>query len=305
MIANTEEHMRKIVALSVLLILIGSALVMAQPKPRVAVMDFNEEFDRSWWQKGRMGQKASTLINQALYEAGAFQLIERREIDTIMKEHNLASSGAVTAQTAVQLGKLLGADYMLLGSVTEFSWDKYSGRIPYSSRVLGGSRGELYNYNSTITVRLVNVETGEIAYMGSGSGSHRAFGVGFRGYDASAESSYDSVANETFMPAVEKIAQDIRSEAGNFVTYQGFGRVADVASGEVYINRGSKDGVAAGQRFYVKRMGREIVDPDTGKVLSRRTQDVGVIEVVSVEGPNFSICKIVEGEPQAGDMIER
>jgi curli biogenesis system outer membrane secretion channel CsgG len=268
-------------------------------------MDFNEEFDQAWWVSGKLGEKAASLLNQALWDAQVFNLVERRELETVMSEHDLAASGAVTPQTAVQLGKLLGADYMVLGAVTEFGWDKYEGRIPYSSRVLGGSGGELYNYNSAISVRIVNVETGEIEYMGRGSGSHRAFGVGFRGYEASAESSYDSIANETFQPAVEKIAQDIKQEASSLVTYQGFGRVADVADGEVYINRGSEDGVKVGDRFTVKRMGKEIIDPDTGKVLSRRTKTAGTIEVISVEGPHFAICKIVEGEIQPRDMIEK
>ncbi|MCG8377171.1 MAG: hypothetical protein MI702_11895 [Chlorobiales bacterium] len=282
-----------------------SVMALAQPKPRVAVMPFAEEFDRAWWVNGRMGDKASTLVNEALFKARMFALVERKEIGTILKEHNLAASGAVTVETAVKLGKLLGADFMVLGAVTEFGWDKYGGRIPGTSRILGRSKGEVYNYNSTITVRIVNVETSEIVFMGSGSGSHRTFGVGIKGYEASAESSYDSIAGETFKPAVEKIATEIRAESANMNTYQGFGRVADVEGSEVYINRGSKDGVKVGDRFTIKRFGREIKDPDTGKVLRRITKQVGVIEVVSVDGPNFSTCKLVEGEAKAKDMVEK
>ena len=51
-------------------------------------------------------------------------------------------------------------------------------------------------------------------------------------------------------------------------------------------------------------MGREIKDPDTGKVLKRREKTVGTIEVVAVEGGSMAVCKIVSGECVTGDMIK-
>ena len=286
--------------ITAVLLLVLTALIMAQPKPRVAVMPFQEEFDRNWWVSGKMGEKASSMFAQAMWDTKKFHLLERKEIQTILKEHNLSASGAVTVETAVKLGKLLGADYMVLGAVIEFGWDKYGGRIGRFN--VGGT---VYNYNSTINVRIVNVETAEIVFMGSGSGSHRTGGVGIEGYSASAESSYDSVAGETFKPAVEKIAEKLRADIGSLITYQGFGRVADVDEGEVYINRGAKDGVQVGDTFDVYHLGKAIKDPDTGKVLSRRKRKVGTIKVISVETASLSICSIVSGKASAGDLIEK
>lgn len=281
-------------------LLVISALIMAQPKPRVAVMAFQEEFDRSWWVSGKMGEKASSLFAQAMWDTKKFQLIERKEIETILKEHNLSASGAVTVETAVKLGKLLGADYMVLGAVVEFGWDKYGGRIGRFN--VGGT---VYNYNSTINVRIVNVETSEIVFMGSGSGSHRTGAVGLEGYSAGAESSYDSVAGETFKPAVEKIAEKLREDIGSLITYQGFGRVADVDEGDVFINRGSKDGVKVGDTYDVYHLGKAIKDPDTGKVLSRRKKKTATVKVISVESASLAICEIVTGKVEAGDLIEK
>lgn len=298
--------MKRIILLSMLALMVfGVGMTMAQPKTRVAVMPFTEDYEEVWWVRGRLGTKAATMVTDELINTKKFTVIERRELDKILSEHNLSASGGTSTETAVKLGKLLGVEYMMLGSVREFGWDKYGGSIPGSSRLLGGSRGELYNYNSQISVRMVNVETGEIVFSAVGKGSHRAFAVGIRGYDASAESSYDSIAGETFGPAVQQIIESIKSESASLSTYQGFGRVADVDGKDIYINRGSDDGVRVGDVFTISRLGKEIKDPDTGKVMSRRKSVAGKIKVVSVEGPHMAICVLIEGEAVAKDMIEK
>ncbi len=84
----------------------------------------------------------------------------------------------------------------------------------------------------------------------------------------------------------------------------GFGSVANADGGEVYINRGTSDGVNVGDKFEVWRLGAKIIDPETGQSLGQKKERVGVIEVVTVES-RYSICRIVEGEAAQGDMIKR
>ncbi len=73
-----------------------------------------------------------------LQQSGAFRVMERSQMERILKEQNFQQSGACDgSQCAVEMGKLLGIDKMVLGSV---------GRV-----------GQLYS----LSLRLVDVGTGE------------------------------------------------------------------------------------------------------------------------------------------------
>lgn len=285
------------VLLAIILAMVIAANAIAQSKPRVAVLKFEEKFDRSWWVTGRLGEKASEMMTTELFKTKKFTVLERARLNDVLKEHNLTASGAVTPQTAVELGKLLGVDLMVMGSVTEFGWDKYTGGF----RRIGGT---LYNYKSTIDIRVVNVQTAEIMYAESANGTHRGLGVGINSFEAGKESSYDAVAYETFKGAIEKLVDGLGQSASSMSSYQGFGRVASVDGADVYINRGSGDGVKVGDKFDVYRFGKKIIDPDTGQTLGQKKDKVGVIQVVSVDAAKLSTCKILSGEAKQGDMIE-
>ncbi len=66
-----------------------------------------------------------------------FKVIERSALDKIMKEQKLQASGIVDDRTAVSLGKLSGADAMILGSI---SFIGGQGRV--SARVIDVETGE-------------------------------------------------------------------------------------------------------------------------------------------------------------------
>jgi hypothetical protein len=62
----------------------------------------------------------------------------------------------------------------------------------------------------------------------------------------------------------------------------------------VYINRGEREGVSVGQTFEVGAA-TTLRDPDTGEVLDKSLERVGVIEVERVK-KKISICRILEGQ---------
>lgn len=61
------------------------------------------------------------------------------------------------------------------------------------------------------------------------------------------------------------------------------GRVVEVEGANVFINAGSKAGLKLGDKFRIFRIGKVLTDPVTGQELSRREQDVGRVEISSVE----------------------
>ncbi|MDO8734541.1 MAG: CsgG/HfaB family protein [Elusimicrobiota bacterium] len=58
----------------------------------------------------------SELIANDLVNYKIFKLVEREKIDAVFKELALQKTGIIDEKTAVQIGKLLGAKYILLGS---------------------------------------------------------------------------------------------------------------------------------------------------------------------------------------------
>lgn len=78
------------------------------------------------------------ILTQKLLARGTFRLVERTRLDAIMKEQKFALTGAVDTETAVKLGKLLGAKLLVLGSISRL--------------------GKSYQINA----RLVDAETGSI-----------------------------------------------------------------------------------------------------------------------------------------------
>jgi TolB-like protein len=109
-------------------------------RPGIAVMPFDnggsygqdkENFDAL--QKGIAGMLISEMGQNP-----AARVVERENIQQLLDEQNLGTSGRVDPQTAAKVGKMVGARYVVLGTFIDFYGD------------------------FRIDARLVNVETSEI-----------------------------------------------------------------------------------------------------------------------------------------------
>jgi curli biogenesis system outer membrane secretion channel CsgG len=60
------------------------------------------------------------MLEHALFSAraGRFDIVDRRDLDTIRTEHRFQYSGDVDDNTAVSLGRHAGASVVILGSVS-------------------------------------------------------------------------------------------------------------------------------------------------------------------------------------------
>ncbi|MGB9589731.1 MAG: CsgG/HfaB family protein [candidate division WOR-3 bacterium] len=84
-------------------------------------------------------------LNRDGMKAG-FSVVERSKVETILNEQEFGYSGAVDPSTAAKLGKLMGADAVLISQAS----DKYD--------------PEYESWEVTLSGRIVSVETGEILY---------------------------------------------------------------------------------------------------------------------------------------------
>jgi len=84
------------------------------PASRLAIIHIEETGETQGTGAGRM---LADLLAADLSESGRFQLVERIEISGYLDEIGFQGSGAVDPSTAVAVGRLVGADLVLHGSV--------------------------------------------------------------------------------------------------------------------------------------------------------------------------------------------
>ncbi|MCD6115507.1 tetratricopeptide repeat protein [bacterium] len=69
---------------------------------------------------GHSGSQIATLMQSMLLETGYYEILEREKISRILEEQNMAMSGIVDDQSAIQAGALLGVDALVFGDVTTY-----------------------------------------------------------------------------------------------------------------------------------------------------------------------------------------
>ncbi len=291
----------------------GIARAADDGKIRIAVVDFDTEaIHNTWqysWSYNNLARAAADDLTSQLVKSGKFRVIERQQLDKILQEQNLGLSGRVDPSTAARIGKILGVQLVVIGSVVEFGIDEKGGHIPQIGKWKWGSGvgGSLVTGKAKLTARLVDTSTAEILGAYDGAGTHR-FGKGeFSG--ASFGTNWDSgIASKVLSEAVDKLASDIAGKASSVEpsTVRGGveGKIAKVGGSEVYVNVGGADGVKPGDRFEVRSLGEAIKDPETGESLGAVETTAGTIEITKVVNDRLSIAKVVSGSGfKVGDRI--
>ena len=270
--------------------------VFAQAKIRIAVSNFENNSTWSWW-GDNLGRAAADELATQLVQTGKYTVIERAQLDAILQEQNLGASGAVTSATAAKVGKLLGVQLLLTGSITAFS-------IKRTSIGMRGIGGSYSNAESKIDARLVNTDTGEVMIVAVGQGNKRMGGGYFKGM--SAEQTFDQgAAQEALRPAVEQVVVKLSEQTASLQSMTPAapeGQIVSTRAGSYYINRGAGAGVKVGQKFNVHHVVDEIKDAD-GRLLDKVIEQTGVLEVTQVLA-NSAVCKLVSGKAAVNDAVK-
>jgi curli biogenesis system outer membrane secretion channel CsgG len=290
--------MKKIFLIALTLLLALPLIGAAQSKIRVAVMEF-ENNAASQWSSWGLGKAAQDAMVTALVESGMFSVIERQKLEMILNEQGLGQSGAVTPQSAAKIGKLLGVQILITGSVTEFGKEETGGGI------LGVVGANVETYRTALDARMLNTTTGEILAVAKGEGSAVGGAIAIKNVNFGTRGGYNERAGKVMREAVEDIVdQFVEKAEGLKSTLVSTAKIALVKDGKVYINAGSSMDVKVGDVFEVIRLGEAIIDPDTGLELDRETDVVGEIQVTEVKD-KVSICKILSGDAQKEDTVRK
>ncbi|MBI3665248.1 MAG: curli production assembly protein CsgG [Acidobacteria bacterium] len=286
-----------------------ASTVTAQNKKRVAVFNFDYATVHSgvasiFGLDVDVGKGIADLLVDELVKSGVYSVIERKSLDKILAEQNFSNSDRADPASAAKIGRLLGVDAIIIGSITQFGRDDKSTDVGGGavSRLggrfgIGGVSKKEAKATVGIAARVVNTETGEIlasatgkgestrsgtSLLGSGGGSGSAAGGG---YDMTSKNFAATILGEAVNQAVRSVAKELDQDAARLPSrkIQVEGLIADVSQGTVILNVGGKAGVKAGDHLQVRRSTREVKDPATGKVLRRIEDKIGEIVITEVD----------------------
>jgi curli biogenesis system outer membrane secretion channel CsgG len=179
----------------------------ASDKPRVAVIEFKNKADNQWWYSGG-AEAAQDVFVTELFKSGKFRVIEREQLDALMQEKNLSLSGDVDPSTAVKVGKLLGVNYILTGSVTEYGVTEKGGHAPGLRRLPGVSVGKK-DFVAAMNARLIDTSTGEIVWADEARGTESSAKVFVGGYGGGVDD--DRMFDKVMKPVIQQLVASIKA----------------------------------------------------------------------------------------------
>ncbi|MBI2819105.1 MAG: curli production assembly protein CsgG [Acidobacteria bacterium] len=299
----------------------------AQQKKRVAVFDFDYSTVQTtsaalFGTNLDIGKGISDLIVENLVKSGTYSVIERKAIDKILAEQNFSNSDRADANSAAKIGKILGVDAIIIGSITQFGSDDKAtnvggGGFGLGRFGIGGVSRKESKAVVNLSARMVSTDTAEILGVAAGKAESKrsgtsllgaggsGAGAGGAGVDMSSSNFAQTIIGEAVIAAVAALSTELDGNADKIVAKAIVvdGLVADATGNELVLNVGTKGGVKVGDKLAVKRVTREVKDPATGRVIRRIEESVG--EVVITEADELSSVGTFSGsgEVQVGDRV--
>lgn len=223
-------------------------------------------------------KQATDVLSAKLTQSGKFILLERSDLDKINKETTTFNLQSMN----------IGADYLIVGSVTEFGRKNISDTGVFS-------RSKIQTAYAKVSVRLIDVKTGQIVFAQEGSGeadseAGSAFGVGKHvGYDSTLN---DKAISAAISSVVDGIMQNLLAKPWR--SY-----VLSVENGGVIIAGGANQGLKIGDTLSVYGQGKQMKNPQTGMMIELPGSKIADIQVVSQFGSSDtdegSVCQIING----------
>jgi curli biogenesis system outer membrane secretion channel CsgG len=225
-----------------------------------------------------IGKQAVDILSTKLTSSDKFILLERQDFDKIMEELKIG-------ETNVQK---VGADYLIIGSVTEFG-RKTTGDVN------AFSRSKTQTVQAGVSIRLVDVSTGQIIYSEEAKGEAETTAKSVMGLGEHAD--YDAtLSDKAISAAISKLVENIINKCMDkpwksyFLTYD---------NESIIISGGKSQGIKIGDVFAVVEKGKSVKNPQTGMMMELPGKKVGKIKVDFVGGDTpvseFSTVSFLDG----------
>lgn len=228
-------------------------------------------------------KQALDILSAKLALSGKFILLERDGLEELITE---AGEGM----------QKIGADYIILGSVT-----KFGRKVEGDQRVF--SQTKTQTVEAGVSVRLVEVATGLIIYSDEASGfaetsAKQTLGLGgTAGYDA-------TLSDKAISAALSQLVENIINKCMD-KPWRGY--LLAIEDGNYIISGGKSQGISEGSQFTLYKKGKIVTNPQTGIKIELPGTKIGTLTVTMCMGDTpeseISFCTF-EGTPIDTDQLD-
>ena len=207
-----------------------------------------------------MRKQALDILSAKLAASGKFILLERDDLDLLIQESGDAM-------------KKIGADYIILGSITE-----YGRKVEGEQKLFSSSKTQ--TVEAGVSIRLVQTSTGLIVYSDEAKGyaettSSQTLGIGgAAGFDA-------TLSDKAISAALSQLVENIINKCMDIPWRSYFLSIDD---GSYIISGGSSQGITSGDIFNVYVKGKVVKNPQTGIDIELPGTKIGTVTVIQSIG---------------------
>ena len=254
--------------LSILLVGVFACPVFASVEDiiRIAIMPFDSSTP---YASPQDVASANDIFTDVMVKTRSISVIERRRIEDVSREQRLSLSGMIDPGSAVRIGKLLGCQYFIQGSITNLSMGNLESSSSKSSTTytLKGS--------ATIHARVTDTTTGEVVWADSITQEIKERSTESHGknYSSTSRPSANVVRQKAITIATRHLANKIREQLVGEM-----GQVIAVNGKNIRVNKGALLGVYIGDLYLIYGDGEAIRDID-GSILDREKLNVAVLQI--------------------------
>lgn len=285
------------VALILFLGILQTDVYAAQLKKTIAVSRFDNSTDTVG--QAAIGTAMADQLADALIQSGNFVVIERQTLEDVIAEQDIAASGRSAVSQTAQTGKIIPAQILIKGTVSEFEAETTKGGtgITVSGISLGSSKSQAH---VAVILRIIDSTSGQVLdsvrVEGEASAKGMKLGVDKGGVDFGTESFKKTPLGKATQIAIDMAVVKI-SERLEKVPFEG--RIVKVEGDTIFTNMGSRNDVIPGSIFNVIVQGDTLTDPVSGESLGAEKATVGTLKVQTVEE------KFSKASAQSGQGFDR
>ena len=247
-------------------------------KRRVAIARFSDETRRgsSFFvdqNYDRIGKQTSDMLAARLTETGRFIMLERSDLNQIIAEQNYASLEP----------NRVGADYLIVGSVSEFGHSNVSETGIFT-------RNRIQQATATVNVRLVDTINGQIVFSQEATGEARAeasttFGVGER-------AAFNTQLGDRAVSAA--ISQLVSNLMENLLDRPWQAYIVGTQDNALLMTGGQEQGLQVGDQLVLYRRGEAVRNPQTGLNIELPPERLGNVQVTGFIGRGENELSLIQ-----------
>lgn len=286
-----------------------SNLSCSAPKPRVAVFSFHATGKLAVFEGYNVGDGLAAQLATELTRTECFVVLDRTGLSNVLLEQELGLAGVVNRETAPASGRLVGAEVIIKGAITEFEPNKRGRGLTLGVGLPNTPLGVRLGRNGStahvgLDVSIIDATTGQVRNAHRVTADSKAggwtLGLDFEnaslGGDTFAKSPLGIASRNALGQAILKIASDLGG-----IPWRA--QVVDTSDGVVFVNAGVESGIKAGDLFHVSTVVRTLVDPATGLLIDTIERDVGRVRIISVNERYAMAEPIDEFRAKRGDFL--